>query len=181
MFEMLKSKILINTSRGEVVETAALKAAIESKKIDFTVIDVWENEPKPDKNLLALADIATPHIAGYSLEGKAAGTAMAVHSVSKFFDFGVDVRQVSLPEVGQQIIIDCAGKSAVNVLHDVVKSVYDIMLDSNHLKSNPDSFERLRSDYRLRREFSSYKIFVKNITAEQKKILNLLNFNLTEI
>ncbi|MDR2292545.1 MAG: 4-phosphoerythronate dehydrogenase [Prevotellaceae bacterium] len=180
MFEILKAKILINTSRGEIVETNALKTAVINKKIDFSVIDVWENEPKPDKNLLSFVDIATPHIAGYSLEGKAAGTMMTVHSVSKFFNFGLDNWQISLPEVEQQIIIDCTDKSVVNILQNIVKSTYNIMNDSDLLKRNADDFETLRSDYRLRREFASYKIFVKNINDKQKKILNLLNFNLME-
>ncbi|MDR2652150.1 MAG: 4-phosphoerythronate dehydrogenase [Prevotellaceae bacterium] len=178
MFEMLKAKILINTSRGEIVETNALKSAIKNGKIDFAVIDVWENEPKIDKNLLSLVDIATPHIAGYSLEGKAAGTAMAVRAISKFFNLGLENWQVkNLPEVEQKIIVDCADKSVINVLQDVVKSAYNIMSDNDLLKLNVDDFEKLRSNYRLRREFASHKIFAKNITEAQKKILNLLDFN----
>ncbi|MDR2126747.1 MAG: 4-phosphoerythronate dehydrogenase [Prevotellaceae bacterium] len=178
MFEMLKAKIFINTSRGEVVETDALKLAIANKKIDFAVIDVWENEPNIDKNLLALVNIATPHIAGYSLEGKAAGTAMAIHAVDQFFNLEINNRQINLPEVEQKIIINCADKSVVNVLNDTVKSVYDIIYDSNLLKVNADDFEKLRSEYSLRREFAAYKIFAENVTEAQKKILKLLNFNL---
>ncbi|MDR1347561.1 MAG: 4-phosphoerythronate dehydrogenase [Prevotellaceae bacterium] len=179
MFEMMKAKVFINTSRGEVVETNALKAAIINKTVDFAVIDVWENEPKIDKNLLSLVDIATPHIAGYSLEGKAAGTMMAVHAVSKFFNLGFDSLQIeNLPEVEKKITVDCAGKSVLSVLQDAVKSVYSILADSDLLKQNADDFEKLRSGYRLRREFASCKIFAKNVNSEQKKILNLLDFNL---
>lgn len=179
MFEKMKAKILINTSRGEVIETDALKTAIVNKKIDFAVIDVWENEPKIDRNLLSLADIATPHIAGYSLEGKATGTAMAIRAVSKFFNFGLDNLQIgNLPEVEQKITVDGTGKSIENVLQDVVKSAYNILFDSNMLKQNADNFETLRSNYNLRREFASCKVLAKNVSIEQKKILNLLNFNL---
>jgi erythronate-4-phosphate dehydrogenase len=179
MFEMMKAKVFINTSRGEVVETDALKAAIINNTVDFAAIDVWENEPKIDKSLLSLVDIATPHIAGYSLEGKAAGTEMAVRAVSKFFNLGLDSRQVeSLPEVEEKIIVDCAGKSVLSVLQNVVKSIYNISADSDLLKQNADDFEKLRSGYRLRREFASCKILAKNVTDEQKEILNLLDFNL---
>jgi erythronate-4-phosphate dehydrogenase len=180
MFEMLKAKILINTSRGEIVETGALKSAIINKKIDFAVIDVWENEPEIDKKLLSLVDIATPHIAGYSMEGKAAGTAMAIRDVSKFFNLGLDNRQIDLPEIKKQIIIDCANKSVAQVLQDTVKSIYDITCDSALLKCNANNFETLRSGYSLRREFAAHKILTKNINGKQKKILNLLNFNLIE-
>ncbi|MDR1552486.1 MAG: 4-phosphoerythronate dehydrogenase [Prevotellaceae bacterium] len=181
MFEMLKAKILINTSRGEIVETNALNSAIKNRKIAFTVVDVWENEPKINKILLSLVNLATPHIAGYSLEGKAAGTTMAVQAISKFFNLGLENWQVkNLPEVEQKIIVDCCDKSVINVLQDIIKSVYNIMLDNDLLKQNVDDFEELRSNYRLRREFASYKIFAKNLTDEQKKILNLLDFNLIE-
>ncbi|MDR3286959.1 MAG: 4-phosphoerythronate dehydrogenase [Prevotellaceae bacterium] len=179
MFDTIKAKILINTSRGEIVETNALKMAIINKKIDFSVIDVWENEPKIDKTLLSLVDIATPHIAGYSLEGKAAGTAMAVRAVSKFFKLGLDNFVVeNLPETDGEIIADCKNKSLTEILQNIVKSIYDIMLDDNSLKQKPEDFEKQRTDYRLRREFASYKIFAKNVSKEQKKMLNLLNFNL---
>ncbi|MCW9066240.1 MAG: 4-phosphoerythronate dehydrogenase, partial [Ignavibacteriaceae bacterium] len=73
-----KSKILINTSRGEVIETAALKEAISDGNVTASVLDVWENEPNIDLELLKMVDIATPHIAGYSADGKANGTSVCV-------------------------------------------------------------------------------------------------------
>ncbi|MDR3227764.1 MAG: 4-phosphoerythronate dehydrogenase [Prevotellaceae bacterium] len=179
MFDTIKAKILINTSRGEIVETNALKTAIINKKIDFTVVDVWENEPKIDKTLLSIVDIATPHIAGYSLEGKAAGTAMAVRAVSKFFNLGLDNFAVeNLPETDGEIITDCKNKSLTEILQNIVKSIYDITIDDNSLKQKSEDFEKQRAEYRLRREFAAYKIFAKNVSKEQKKMLNLLNFNL---
>ncbi len=86
---MKRGSWFINTSRGEVVNTLSLIGALESGKLAGTVIDVWENEPYIDRDLLALADIATPHIAGYSLDGKANGTAQSVRAVSEFFGLGV--------------------------------------------------------------------------------------------
>jgi len=179
MFDKLKAKILINTSRGEIVETNALKSAIENKKLDFTIIDVWENEPKIDKKLLSLVDIATPHIAGYSLDGKATGTTMVVRAVSEFFGLGLRNWTIeSLPKPEEKITIDCENKSTLNTLQDIVKSTYDIMFDDYLLKQKPDDFEKFRSAYRVRREFAAHKIFAKNMDDEQKKILNLLNFKI---
>ena len=178
MLAKTNAKIFINTSRGEVVDTVALKSAIENKKIDFSVIDVWENEPAIDKNLLSLVSLATPHIAGYSQEGKIAATQMTVHAVSKFFNLGLDNFQAeNLPEIEQKIIVDCAGKSLVEILQNIVKSIYNIKYDSDLLKYNADSFENLRATYKFRREFAAYKIYAKNIDAKQKKVLNLLQFN----
>ena len=178
MLAKTKAKIFINTSRGEVVDTVALKSAIESKKIDFSVIDVWENEPAIDKNLLSLVSLATPHIAGYSQEGKIAATQMTVRAVSKFFNLGLDNFQAeNLPEIEQKIIVDCAGKSLVEILQNIVKSVYNIKYDNDLLKHNADGFENLRATYKFRREFAAYKIYAKNIDAKQKKVLNLLQFN----
>ena len=76
-----KDKIFINTSRGEVVETSALKEAIKNKIVFACVLDVWENEPDIDLELLNIVEIATPHIAGYSAEGKANGTAVCVNAI----------------------------------------------------------------------------------------------------
>lgn len=79
-----KKIFLINTSRGEVVDTLNLINAIKTGGIKGAIIDVWENEPALNTDLLDIVDIATPHIAGYSLDGKANGTAMCVRAASKF-------------------------------------------------------------------------------------------------
>ena len=82
--------IIINSSRGEVVSTDTLKKGLISKKVKAAVIDVWENEPNIDLELLKQVDIATPHIAGYSADGKANGTAMSVQALSRHFNLGLD-------------------------------------------------------------------------------------------
>jgi erythronate-4-phosphate dehydrogenase len=178
MFAKTKAKIFINTSRGEVVDTVALKSAITGNKINFSVIDVWENEPDIDKSLLSLISLATPHIAGYSQEGKIAGTRMAVQAISKFFNFKLENLQLeNLPEVEKKIIVDCKEKSIVEILQNILQSAYNILSDSDLLKSNAENFEYLRTNYKYRREFAAYKIYAQNISAEKKKVLNLLQFN----
>ena len=179
MFKKTKAHIFINTSRGEVVDSTALKSAIKSGKIGFSVIDVWENEPSIDKSLLSLVTLATPHVAGYSQEGKREGTQMTVQALAKFFNLEIDKRQIeNLPEIEHEIIIDCKEKSLTDILQDIVRYIYDISLDSNLLKHNGNCFENLRTNYKFRREFAAYKIYAKNIDAEQKKILNLLQFKI---
>ena len=132
---MRPDQILINTSRGEVVDGEALKNALKSHQIKAAVLDVWENEPDIDPDLAALVEIATPHIAGYSLDGKAAGTTAAVRAVAKALgiaelsDFVVKLEPVT-PDATQ----------------------YDVRRDSARLKSDLSAFEHLRETYPIRRE-----------------------------
>ncbi|MCK5843161.1 MAG: 4-phosphoerythronate dehydrogenase, partial [Victivallales bacterium] len=81
---------LLNSSRGPVVDNQALKAALKTARIAGAVLDVWENEPNIDLELMDLARFATPHIAGYSADGKANGTMMSVRAVSRFFGLDLD-------------------------------------------------------------------------------------------
>ncbi|MBO4606024.1 MAG: 4-phosphoerythronate dehydrogenase [Bacteroidales bacterium] len=130
---MRPSQILINSSRGEVVDSAALREALQDGRLMAAALDVWENEPLVDPVLVGLAEIATPHIAGYSQDGKAAGTTAAVRVVARtlglsdLFDFSV-------------------------ALPPVTSAHYDVLQDSARLKADISSFERLRSDYPPRRE-----------------------------
>jgi erythronate-4-phosphate dehydrogenase len=84
-----KSQVLINSSRGEVVDSEALKVSLQGKMLAECVLDVWEREPEMDTQLLGLVEIGTPHIAGYSIDGKANGTSMSVQAFSRFF--GLDL------------------------------------------------------------------------------------------
>jgi erythronate-4-phosphate dehydrogenase len=83
--ELKRNQILINSCRGEVVDTLSVKAALQNGQISGFVCDCWENEPDIDLELLAMTEIATPHIAGYSKDGKATGTQMSVQSIIQFF------------------------------------------------------------------------------------------------
>ncbi len=120
-----------NASRGEVLDESALLAA--RPQLGRVVIDVWKNEPAINPDLLAAADIATPHIAGYSFQGKMNGTTAVVRALGEAF--GIDalktfrVTGVTLPTVP-----------------------YDIMQDDAKLRSHPELFEQLRSHYSYRND-----------------------------
>ena len=87
VFEKMRTGIwLFNSSRGEVIDTSDLKEAITSGKLGGAVLDVWENEPHIDLDLLSKAFIVSPHIAGYSADGKANGTSMIVNSLCELFE-----------------------------------------------------------------------------------------------
>ncbi|GET33424.1 erythronate-4-phosphate dehydrogenase [Prolixibacter bellariivorans] len=176
-----KKPFVINSCRGEVVETEALKKAFQADQIAGAVIDCWENEPDIDRELLDRVDIATPHIAGYSKDGKANGTAMSVQAVSRIFGLGIDdwtCQNVELP-ASTEITIEESGKSTEEVLKEAVLKTYDIHEDDKRLRLSPESFEKQRGDYPVRREFPVYQITLLNSSPETMEQLKTFGFKTT--
>ena len=150
-FQSLKRKpVIINTSRGEVIQTDALLKALNSRMISDTIIDVWEHEPEINRDLLEKAFIGTPHIAGYSADGKANATRMSLDAICKFFQIKGDY-EINAPAPASPII------HAKNH-EEAVLQMYNPTEDSNRLKNQPELFETLRGDYPLRREEKVYII-----------------------
>lgn len=171
-----EKKILFNTSRGEVVESNALKNAIKNRIISTSVIDVWENEPSIDIDLLNMVNIATPHIAGYSADGKAKGTAICVRGLSSFFNLGVDNNwypsSIPLPSNPKELIFECEGKTEQEILAEIILSTYDVTIDDDMLRKSVETFEKQRNEYPVRREFPFYQI---KLVGENPKIRTTLN------
>lgn len=175
-----KKPFIINSCRGEVVETEALKNALNTNQIAGAVIDCWENEPDIDRELLEMVDIATPHIAGYSKDGKANGTSMSVQAISRFFGLGIDnwtCKNVELP-ASTEITIDEIEKSTEEILKEAVLETYDIREDDERLRLSPESFEKQRGDYPVRREFPVYHITLLNSSPETMKQLKTFGFKI---
>lgn len=149
-FKMKSGAIFINASRGEVVNEAALKAA--RPKLTSVVIDTWNNEPFIDRELLDMVDIATPHIAGYSYQGKMNGTAMAVQAVAR--RFGIyqlyDFYPAQLPDDTPQKL-DLKDKTQGQIAATFQYN-YPIFTDDFIFRMEPDKFEYLRENYNYRRE-----------------------------
>ena len=163
-----KKPIIINSARGEIIDTTALKEAITKGKLNGAVIDCWENEPEIDLDLLAKVDIGTPHIAGYSADGKANATTMSVQAISRFFHLGLDNWKVDSLPMPQSPVIYMEKE-------DIPKAIlqsYNILQDDARLRSNPALFEKLRGNYPLRREYSAYKI-----EGYHSEMLSKLGFN----
>lgn len=178
-FGRVRNKVwFINSSRGEVVETAALKSAIQSGKISGAVLDVWENEPDIDRELLSSAYIATPHIAGYSTDGKANGTAMVVNSLCRHFNLPLKnwyPENVPDPE-SPLLTIDCSGRSEEEILREAVMHTYDIQKDDYDLRISQADFEKQRGNYRLRREFTAFTVRLIDGTEAVSKMLSDTGF-----
>ena len=162
---MNRNQILINSSRGEVVDGAALKNALSRKNILAASLDVWENEPQIDTELLSLLFTGTPHIAGYSIDGKATGTTMSVQALGKFFDLPCkdwEVTEVPPSLQPTEFSIDVTGKTPQEVLADAILHTYDIKNDDAALRTDVASFEKQRSHYPVRREFPAFCVRTLN-------------------
>jgi len=141
---MRRGAILINTSRGPVVDNTAWTRHLEEGNTR-AVVDVWENEPDINLNLLEKAVIATPHIAGYSFEGKQRATRMALAATGRFF--GIDIPLDGLcPDYVSPGAMLTAGSCGV------ITDSYNPCRDDAILRANPAEFEKLRGDYDYRHE-----------------------------
>lgn len=139
-----RAPIVINAARGPVVDNKAWIAAIEAGIISGSVVDCWEGEPDIDRRLLALADIATPHIAGYSADGKKRASMMVIDALCATFGFDV-------PETGLEVAPVPSSVSLVEAMRS-----YDPLADTEMLRAHPEDFENLRNNYPLRQEIRGY-------------------------
>jgi erythronate-4-phosphate dehydrogenase len=178
-FGMIKQgSWFFNSSRGEVVESEALKMAIDTGRVGGAVLDVWEHEPDIDLDLMRKTFISTPHIAGYSTDGKANGTAMIVNALSEHFGLTLAKwypRDVPVP-LDTDIIINCKGKSDEEIIREAVLHTYDVTSDSKRLRSSPDDFEKLRGSYPLRREFGSYTVKLSGGSESLRNLIKAFGF-----
>ena len=150
--KMQPGAVFINAARGEVVDESALLHA--RPKLGALILDTWCNEPDVNPNLIEVCDIATPHIAGYSYQGKQNGTAMAVQAVARHFGIGalLDFAPQTETEALKPVSVHLQGKTQGEIAA-ILQYNYPIFTDDFLFRSNPGSFERLRSEYNYRREF----------------------------
>ncbi|WP_343553676.1 4-phosphoerythronate dehydrogenase PdxB [Pantoea sp.] len=169
--------ILINACRGAVVDNAALLEVLKMRHDLSVVLDVWEPEPELSLDLLDKVDIATAHIAGYTLEGKARGTTQVFEAWCEFIGQPQQVSLDSLlpaPEFGS---VTLRGKLDQPTLKRLVHLVYDVRRDDAPLRkvaAQPGEFDRLRKQYEERREWSSLQVNCDD--AETAAMLNQLGF-----
>ncbi len=186
-FSSLKpGAVVFNASRGAVVDSQALKAVIEAGQLQAVVLDVWENEPNIDTELLEMVDLGTPHIAGYSYDGKVAGMIMIYRSLCRHFGLPAkfDVADfLPEPEV-PRLQMDAAGVSEEELLARAVEQVYRIKRDDGNLRQvvpqAPDKrgrfFDDLRKHYPVRREFQNTTVTLDRPTGSLARKLAGLGF-----
>jgi erythronate-4-phosphate dehydrogenase len=173
-----KKPLLINSCRGEVFDSGAIKKALKTGAVSGFIADCWENEPDIDLELLEMADYGTPHIAGYSKDGKANGTKMSVQAISRFFNLGIENWEPENMELPEKTTIEIDGnqRREYSILAEAVLSTYNIETDDEALRENPQLFEKLRGNYPVRREFGTYTVKMKNIEKETVNKLKKMGF-----
>lgn len=158
-----KGLIFLNAARGPVVDSSALIKALDNHQVSHVVLDTWEGEPSYRMDLLGRVDIATPHIAGHSFEGKVMGTVMVYRAVCAFLGVPADWSHEPLMPVPlvPEIRVNATGRNDQDVLREVVRQVYDLEGDDRRFresavtdeKTRMKNFDFLRSNYPERREF----------------------------
>jgi erythronate-4-phosphate dehydrogenase len=168
---------LINTARGAVVDNKALLKAVDGEWVRGVVLDVWENEPNILPELLDVTDIGTPHIAGYSFDGKVNGTRMIYEAACKLFGTQ-PVWKPSLPspEVPLIELTVSSGEEDEEVLRRVVRRVYDITADDAALRANVRAFDELRATYPVRREFFNTRLTLRGANSQLRSKFAALGF-----
>jgi erythronate-4-phosphate dehydrogenase len=175
-----------SAGRGEVVDEAALHRALDAGRLGACVLDVWNREPAIDGHLLSRADIATPHIAGYSLEGKLNGTAMVYQAVRAFLGAPPAWRlDTALPApVVPHVELAAAGRRDHEALGEVASAVYPIERDVERLRATSALgeterarvFDELRKTYPIRREFRFTQVAVTGSSPTLTGSLQALGF-----
>ena len=154
-FESLqRCRVFVNAARGECADTAAVEWALSEGKIRAAVIDTWENEPHISASLLRAALIATPHVAGYSADGKANGTRMSLEAVARHF--GLDAHfELPAPTLPAGFVYGALPTTLTHQLPERALAqlrLYNPLTDTERLRAAPEDFEQQRGNYPLRRE-----------------------------
>lgn len=183
-----KGAFFLNTSRGGVHDTAALKQAMTAGRLGGVVLDVWENEPNIDPDLLRKVDLSTPHIAGYSFDGKVAGLLMIYRAACAHFGLTPTQNEQNFlpaPKVPHiRITPDQLAAGLDRIIHDTVQQVYVINRDdfnTREILSVPQAergafFDKLRKDYPERREFQNTQILVPDGQTQLADMLGGIGF-----
>lgn len=172
--------VLINACRGEALDAEAACAARASGRLSWLVMDVWDPEPGISPLQMSVADLASPHIAGHSVEGKVNGTRQIREAVVKFFGLDVppwDPEPLMPPPEQPEVVLSPDGTFQER-LHSCVRAAYPIRRDDSELREGEDAmserFVRLRRSYRPRREFAATRVF--GLREEEIDVYRALGF-----
>jgi len=179
-------QILINTGRGAVIDGKALLRKLANHHRFTAILDVWENEPLVDVSLAHKVAIATPHIAGYSLDGKVAGTEMVYQALCHFMGLPVRLKAGQyMPEPPLSKMTFTSQAEFDWAIHTAIRACYDVRYDHSIFKATfglkdnlrAAQFDKIRKDYRVRREFHNIRINLKNADSELYNQFRILGFN----
>jgi erythronate-4-phosphate dehydrogenase len=181
-----KSCVFINASRGAVVDSVALKAAIKTGLLKAVALDVWEDEPNIDTELLEMIDIGTPHIAGYSLDGKITGMIMIYKAACNYFGISpkFDIKDFLPEPIVPELTVNPYDGDEQEVLCQTVRKIYNISEDDRRLRDIIEEssekkgqfFDSLRKNYPIRREFQNTRVILESPDKSVAKKLAGIGF-----
>jgi erythronate-4-phosphate dehydrogenase len=178
-----KGAFLINTCRGAVMDESALKVWLKSGRAGGALLDVWQDEPEHDPVLETLALLATPHIAGHSLDGKAQGTRMVCQALASWLGRRTDFDPPRLA-AGPLLKVP-EGLGGLDAAHSAIGQVYDPWQDDKQLRqamaeceNQGEAFTRLRLEYPVRRDPSGAVLAPGPGVREHASLLQSLGFSL---
>lgn len=188
-FEQLKpGAVFINAARGSVCDYDALLDAKAGGAVSRMVLDVWSPEPAFRTDVLRMTDLASPHIAGHSYEGKLNGTVACYNELCNFFELTKtwDIAASLPPAEVPHISIDGKGRDEEELLLDIIRQVYDIETDDRLIREAGDAcgeierarnFDALRKNYRIRREFHNTTVQAENAPETLLSKIRALGFH----
>ena len=176
--------ILINTARGGVVNEQALLDMLPNKHV-YTIFDVWQSEPEINIELLKQVTIGTPHIAGYSSDGKLKATKILYHCACQFLELASDWQLDAIQQEHQEHLHLDEHMTAEDIIRQMVLGSYDIRSDAASLMAlgnmskadRGEYFDRLRKDYPSRYEFAHHTLDIKSVRPEVLQTLSRLGFS----
>ncbi|NWN91485.1 4-phosphoerythronate dehydrogenase PdxB [Marinobacter adhaerens] len=182
-------QLLINAGRGGVISNSALSERLKQPDAPLVALDVWEQEPQISAELLSQVWLATPHIAGYSFEGKVRGTEMVYQAVCQFL--GLPVRKKAgqfLPQPALSKAVFTSAADEQTAVWTALRACYDPRSDDARLRKvmrlarsgeeQGVAFDRLRRDYPVRRECSSLKVELKGSSRSLQDSFRAAGFRL---
>lgn len=193
LLQLKMGAVLINCGRGPVIDNQALLEALTGRNDLRVILDVWEPEPNISLELLNKVLLGSPHIAGYSHDGKLNGTEMIYKALCRHLDKTPQSSLAKLvpPLTNNQLRIDeknSEGFTIFSIAKELIKQVYDIAADDARLRALAaqalageiifgEGFDGLRKHYPVRREFHNYQVHLENISDADKKWLQVLGFH----
>lgn len=180
------NSILLNTGRGAVIDNQALLSFIEHhpEHLAAIVLDVWEGEPLINARLIPHVTLATPHIAGYSLEGRTRGTEQVYQALCQFLALLPQHQLKDFLPVNPSVITVLPNENLWLMLSQVLQMAYPILNDDQQLRVTmqlPDNeralaFDLLRKNYWPRRQFASHQVIVEQADVVAIDMLKKLGF-----
>jgi len=183
--KLKQGAVFINTSRGAVVDNHALNGLLEYRDDLLVVLDVWEDEPAINVSLLEKVDLGTPHIAGYSLDGKLRGTDMIYRAACEYSGENIQWDVADALPAGSLIDLEASTHDDMAaIIRSVVLGSYDVRNDDARLRElqalaptdRPVYFDRLRKEYPVRREFSETRVVIDGSADDLERVLCQLGF-----